>query len=217
MSKTAFDRLMIFIDGQNLIYACQNFAFQKGKNQKFHYVEEDLETYLINLQKGRRHIQTRFYTAILEPDPERGEKDIERYERQLKRNKTLRTNLKWEVYYKEIKSHPFLCPHCYWKGNEYQVVCGSCGEKIKNVRNKGVDVALATDVLLYGLTDAYDVAILVSGDNDFVPVVKKLKDRKPQLRVEIAQFENAVGYEMRETADKFYPFDKDYTKIGKLF
>lgn len=208
---------MIFIDGQNLIYACQTFASQYGKDWKFHYREEDLEKYLVNLQPNRKHVQTRFYTAILEPDPERGRQDIRRYERQYKKNRALETRLKWVVYSKKIRSYPFLCPHCRWKGEEYQVVCGRCGTKIKNVKNKGVDVALATDLLIYGMADAYDVAVLVSGDNDFVPVIKKLKDRRPQLRIEIAQFENAVGHEMKMVTDEFYPLDRNYADIGKLF
>ena len=39
---------------------------------------------------------------------------------------------------------------------------------------KAVDVALATDMLM--LRDIYDVALIVSGDQDYVPAVKALKD-----------------------------------------
>ena len=39
---------------------------------------------------------------------------------------------------------------------------------------KGVDVKLATDMIT--LKDIYDVAVLVSGDQDYVPAVKHIKD-----------------------------------------
>jgi len=41
-------------------------------------------------------------------------------------------------------------------------------------REKAVDVKLATDMIM--LSDIYDVAIIVSGDQDYVPVVEELKD-----------------------------------------
>jgi uncharacterized LabA/DUF88 family protein len=210
---------MIFIDGQNLLYACEKFAKEQGKDCKFYYREEDLEQRLVSLQPGRKHIQTRFYTAILEPDADRGEQDVRRYEKQLKRCKTLETKLKWHVFSKTTRAYPFFCPHCRWSGVQTQVECQVCRRKLKDVKNKGVDVAIATDLVVYGMSQdgsSYDVAILVSGDNDFVPVIRKLKDRRPQVKIEIAQFENAVGYEMREVADKFYPLDNFADKIGTL-
>jgi uncharacterized LabA/DUF88 family protein len=39
---------------------------------------------------------------------------------------------------------------------------------------KGIDVAMAIDILQMGLTDIFDVAVLVTGDGDFVPLVRAL-------------------------------------------
>jgi len=172
------------------------------------------------MQSNRKHVQTRFYTAIAEPDPDRGQRDVERYERQWKKQDALKTKLKWYVFSKKIRAYPFFCPHCRWAGVETRVVCPKCGNLLKEVKNKGVDVALATDLLVYGMSDtssSYDVAILVSGDNDFVPVIEKLKERRPQVKVEIAQFNSAVGFDMKQVADKFYRLDDCANKIGKLY
>lgn len=213
---------MIFIDGQNLLYACRQFAAKHGYNYRFYCREEDLERYLIQVQPNRRHIQTRFYTAIVEPDPERGQKDVERYERQLKKQRAYETALKWYVFSKKIRAYPFSCPHCRWEGTEAAITCQRCGRRLKEVKNKGVDVALATDLLVYGMSDAsssYDVAMLVSGDNDFVPVIQKLKDRRPQVKVEVAQFNNAVGLEMSQAPeiDRVWFLDDCADKIGRLY
>lgn len=41
-------------------------------------------------------------------------------------------------------------------------------------REKAVDVKLATDMIV--LSDIYDVAVIVSGDQDYVPAVQAVKD-----------------------------------------
>ncbi len=40
---------------------------------------------------------------------------------------------------------------------------------------KGVDIRLATDMLLHAVAGIYDVAVLVSGDTDFVDAVQAVK------------------------------------------
>ncbi|MEP6949568.1 MAG: NYN domain-containing protein [Ginsengibacter sp.] len=39
---------------------------------------------------------------------------------------------------------------------------------------KGIDVAMAIDILQVGLADIFDVAVLVTGDGDFIPLVRAL-------------------------------------------
>jgi hypothetical protein len=52
---------------------------------------------------------------------------------------------------------------------------------------KGTDVALAVDALQTGLDEKIDVAVLVSGDGDFVPLVRTLN--KQGIRVLAAYFD----------------------------
>lgn len=52
---------------------------------------------------------------------------------------------------------------------------------------KGVDVALAVDALQTGLDEKIDVAVLVTGDADFVPLVRALN--KQGIRVLAAYFD----------------------------
>jgi uncharacterized LabA/DUF88 family protein len=55
------------------------------------------------------------------------------------------------------------------------------------VREKGVDVALAVDALKVGLSGTIDVAVLVTGDADFVPLLRELM--KVGVRTLIVYFE----------------------------
>jgi uncharacterized LabA/DUF88 family protein len=52
---------------------------------------------------------------------------------------------------------------------------------------KGIDVAMAIDILQAGMTEVMDVAVLVTGDGDFVPLVRALM--KYGVTVVVAYFE----------------------------
>lgn len=88
--------------------------------------------------------------------------------------------------------------------------CG-CTIRISNLhdhedgRQKGVDVDLATDMVLFACKDYYDTAILVSGDGDFIPAVEKVKDMGK--RVEVACFGNTINEGLRLSADTYRDLD----------
>ena len=44
----------------------------------------------------------------------------------------------------------------------------------QTVGEKGIDVAMAIDILEMGLSDIFDVAVLVTGDGDFMPLIRVL-------------------------------------------
>ena len=73
-------------------------------------------------------------------------------------------------------------------------------------RQKGVDVRIAIDMLTYGFTDKYDVAILVSGDSDLVPAVEAVKAQGKH--VELAFLEQC--WDLRNCCDIFTKLDKEY-------
>lgn len=55
--------------------------------------------------------------------------------------------------------------------------CPSCSERFVSNGEKGVDAALVTDLLSLAWQRAYDVAILVSGDADYVPAVEYVQSQ----------------------------------------
>ncbi len=52
-----------------------------------------------------------------------------------------------------------------------------CGQRIAGTGEKGVDTAIATDMIRLAWEDAYDVAVLASSDADLVPAVKFLDQK----------------------------------------
>ena len=68
---------------------------------------------------------------------------------------------------------------------------------------KGVDVLLATDMIIHSFKNNYDIAILVGGDNDFVPALQALKDNGKN--VEVALFgKERTSLQLREVADRIH-------------
>jgi len=65
---------------------------------------------------------------------------------------------------------------------------------------KGIDVKIAVDMIALGIANAYDVAILVSGDGDFVPVINKLKEFKKTVQVATIMNDIRKSYDLKEHA-----------------
>ncbi len=78
---------------------------------------------------------------------------------------------------------------------------------------KGIDIASAVDILSLGFHKAYDVAVLVSGDGDFIRAIEVIKSMG--LRVEVAMFRNALNPDLKRIADRFIALDELADEIEK--
>jgi uncharacterized LabA/DUF88 family protein len=74
---------------------------------------------------------------------------------------------------------------------------------------KGIDVKVATDLLVHGFRGNYDVVILVSGDTDFADALQAVKDQGKH--VEIALFGPGwTSQHLRDVADKVILIDAEF-------
>jgi uncharacterized LabA/DUF88 family protein len=220
ISKTTVppEKVMIFIDGQNLLYACRDFSRKLGTGKRFRYVESKLERMLVNLRPNRRLVQVRFYTGVAEVDGTR-KADDRRFQEQMNGLSVLQSFYKWYVFYKIVRAYPVVCPFCKRQGKEITIICPECKEEVVMPKNKGVDVALAADLLVYGLHDKYpyDTATIVSGDTDFAPVIDTVKTHRPEVRIEVVQFKESVGDKLRLSPNvNFYDLDSRTKQFGKF-
>lgn len=65
------------------------------------------------------------------------------------------------------------CSKCGMKTDQ----CPNCAERFQRAAEKGVDTAIVTDLLSLAWEEAYEVAILVTSDADFIPAVEKVQER----------------------------------------
>lgn len=112
----------------------------------------------------------------------------------------------WQVYYfggeKENQSEgeanyfQFLKEQMRWEVTTYPlgkrtVKCVNCGESHTHLAEKGVDVGLAIKMLTLGINRAYDTAILISGDRDYLETVQFVKGLG--LRVEVISWRDGMS------------------------
>jgi uncharacterized LabA/DUF88 family protein len=81
----------------------------------------------------------------------------------------------FRVFTRERRAHirPVHCAAC---GKEFPS-CPSCAQPFRLSTEKGVDTAIVTDLLSLAWEGAYEIAILVSSDADFVPAVERLQEK----------------------------------------
>jgi len=79
----------------------------------------------------------------------------------------------------------------------------------KPPRQKGIDVLIAIDMLSKAYDDHYDIGILVCGDNDFVPIVKAVKDQTGK-RVYGVFFKDQCPDELKREFDEYFEINRSY-------
>lgn len=129
------------------------------------------------LVSGRRHIRTYYFCSIGNPPSESQVKFLDKL-------KTFHI----DVIMKQLK----------YRGQSTD------GKPI--YVEKGVDVALVTTMLSMAFTNAFDIAVLVGGDNDYKQAVEEVK--RAGRRVEIAFFEGAIGRDFKFCGDDYIPLDE---------
>lgn len=74
--------------------------------------------------------------------------------------------------------------------------------KVRGTKSKRVDITLATEMLTHAHRKNYDIAILVAGDEDYVPLVRAVMGEG--CRVFLWFFEDGLSDHLRKEADHFF-------------
>jgi uncharacterized LabA/DUF88 family protein len=181
-------RVMIFIDGSNLFWAA------RSRDIPIDYSR--LINFLVNFNNPKQLIRAYYYGAEKVP-PDAAQLGF--YEK-------LRF-LGIEVVTKPLVKRISMA------------TLSSNGSRVQVVKEeeKGVDVAMVTDMLSMGYKNAYDIAISVGADADFENAFRNIK--QIPKRVEISAFSDndrintpprftcTVCREMRMLADLFIPLE----------
>jgi hypothetical protein len=96
----------------------------------------------------------------------------------------------------------------YWDAIELLPDCdlgfGRLRGRPRHRRQKGVDTLIAVDMLSGAFDHIFDIAILVTGDADFVPVVQEVKRRG--VKVGLIAESGSTSNELQRAVDRFYLF-----------
>jgi len=190
MSK---ERVNIFIDGGNFYH----LALKKIGSSESNFDFEKFANFLAN---GRKIIEMgkRYYIGtVMEKAGDRRSKEA------MSKQTALFTRLKdshWEIRIsklrkriEEIKIDDRVLG--------YKNILKKGIEKIQyeRLREKGIDVKLATDLIVGVIDDKYDVAVVVSSDADLVPAIDWVRNRT-RRKVEYVGFSIIDGEDNKKSA-----------------
>ncbi len=136
----------------------------------------DFQKFCDLLLEGRRLTRIYYYNA-----PKKAQDDPEGYKKQ-------------QSFFNGIKTVPF-----------FELKLGRLVKRSGVLIEKGVDVLITVDMIRYARNNAYDTAILVSGDGDFSPALEFLKDFGKH--VENAYFTKGRSYNLSNHSDRFINLD----------
>lgn len=190
-------KIIIFIDGSN-------FYRGMGEYLKYENISIDLKNYIFDFQKFIKFIggeglkETRYYNVrlIRYLNPTRYKKQ-RNFFRELEKISNFRV-IKGDQVIRNEKIRK--CIYCSAEIQLLEIICPECNKAQPKfyVIEKGVDVKIATDMLLLAIENEYDKAILISGDRDFVPVV-----------------ETIISKYKKHITNAYFPKDKKETAIQK--
>lgn len=99
-----------------------------------------------------------------------------------------------QSFFSRIKQTPFL-----------ELKLGRLEKRGGILIEKGVDVLITVDMIKYARNNAYDTAILVSGDGDFAPALEFLKEFGKHI--ENAYFSKGRSNNLANHSDRFINLD----------
>jgi len=177
MNYDNLSRVAVFVDGSNLY-----FAIKEGLHKQDII---DVEKLAKKLTKERQLIRIYYYhVPMLEGDPEA-----------TRRHQAFLNRLGY-VDYLQLRLGR-LVPR------PVKLRCPSCGKDIEYMTHiqKGVDTRIAIDMVGLALLDAYDVAILVSGDADLAGAVSFIKEHTRKYVENACVMWQGWAKNLREVAD----------------
>jgi uncharacterized LabA/DUF88 family protein len=181
-SHSSKKRISIYIDGANFVYGMKSLS---PKYSDYHF---DFEGFIKKIIGENNLIDVLYYNASLKQAV-----NPRRFKEQQKLLARLRKITKCKVV---------LCKR--------QKRFDKDDEEYYTI--KGDDINLALDMLNDAWENRYDKAILLSGDGDFAPLIKYVKNKNK--KVEVISFYELASKNLLNEADKFGFIDK---KIANKF
>ena len=145
-------RTYVYIDGFNFYYGCI-------RNTPYRWL--DLFRFAQAMLQKNAVVRVKYFTAIVKSSTTDPTKQI----RQQTYLRALATIPRIQIFLGSFQAHPVKRPRAD----------GSGPVEVIDMKEKGSDVNLATELLVDGFTGAYDVAAIVSNDSDLVAPIRAVR------------------------------------------
>lgn len=188
-NKTHLPKTSIFVDGSNIYLA--------GKNL-FNIIVRPEN--LISLLSKNKKISQTYYFSSEDPKNE-GQK---RFHESLKRKGII--VITEPIVEREQK---IFCPNCKI---EVKPRCDNCGELVDLPPHKSKKIDIRLGAIMLNICDTYDEAIIVTGDQDFIPIIDILRKQEGK-KIYVASFKEPLSWEYDYNTDGVIILDKYIEKL----
>lgn len=163
------DRVCIFVDGGNFYHLVL-------KKMRVDETSFDFQSFAVFLA-GSRYLGARRYYVGTVREKQGDERSRRLVARQVRHLAILR-NAGWETKTSKLRrrTEEIVIDS---RVENYQKIqnAGISSIRVERLREKGIDVKLATDIMMGAFDDQYDTAILVSSDADLIPAIDWVRGR----------------------------------------
>jgi len=184
-------RVVAYVDGFNLYFGLKEAGFRR-------YYWLDVIALARNLLKPeQRLISTHYFTA------------------RIRDNGRNRADQKRQIDYLEalaLQGAQSQFGHYLEKSRE----CRRCHSRWTDYEEKMTDVNIAIQLLTDAFEDAFDVALVISGDSDLTTPVRRIRARFPAKRVIIAFPPRRHSSEIKRWATGFISIGEDKLRASQL-
>lgn len=150
-------KVVVLIDGG--YFDTLNYYLQENRDKRL-----GVEKLSLKVCEGMDHIRTKFYHANPYKSEKPTKKEIERYSNAQKFQDAINKTINHEfVSVGRVRPLHLHCPKC--KGD------------FEKLKQKGVDVGIALDLVRMSRKKVADVFILISGDEDFAAAVEMAQEQ----------------------------------------
>ena len=186
------ERVVVYIDGFNLYYGLRSCGWRR-------YYWLDLHRLSQNLLRPQQVLAAvHYFTARISPEPGDPDKPVRQ-----------------SMYLEALATLPDLQIHYgYYVAREQR--CLSCGATWRTYEEKMTDVNIAVELLSDAQDDAFDTAIVISGDGDLASPVRAIRDRYPEKRAIVAFPPRRHSAALRGAADGYFTVGRNVCRDSQF-
>ena len=188
----SMERISVYVDGFNLYYGLKARRWRRYYWLDLRRMSENL------LRPNQTLVSVRYFTAEISPEPD-----------------DLAKKIRQNIYLEALETLPNLSIH-YGYFLPKVASCRNCGATWDTYEEKMTDVNIAVELLGDAQDNAFDAAIVVSGDSDLAGPISALRERYSNKRVLVAFPPNRASKKLREVASATFSIGRDVFRDSQL-
>jgi len=169
-------RIASYIDGFNLYFGLRSKGWRK------YYWLDPAALSRSLLKPDQQLVACNYFTARIRSHTNGGQ-----------------SNARQSLWIDALQAQPDIqCQFGHYLSKERR--CRACRITWKDFEEKMTDVKIATQILVDAFDNAYDTALIISGDSDLVPPLQAIRNRQPDKRIIVAFPPGRRSEQLRQVA-----------------